>query len=137
METDQEPQQNASGESKSAEMIVANAIISSLVALKLDSEILYKMKPDLRRRLQEVFRLSIAFMNLLQSRAEKQSIDIFSDYEQSLRDWPERLPHLIREKGLDQDPEILAAARGFLPYGEDLLEVAGRLFSDRGISKRL
>lgn len=112
-------------------MTVANAIISSLVALKLDSEFLYKMKPDIRQRLEAVFRLSISFMNLLQSRAEKQSIDIFSDYERNSQDWPERLPQLIREKGLDQDREILAAAQEFLPYGNDLIEVAEKLFSDK------
>ncbi len=134
METDRGSQQNAHGENKSAEMIVANAIIGSLLALKLDSEFLYKTKPDLRQRLEAVFRLSISFMNLLQSRAEKQSVDIFSDYEQSSQDWPERLPRLIREKGLDRDQEILAAAQEFLPYGNDLIEVAEKLFSDKSTS---
>src|SRR5512142_1371023 len=99
-----------------SEVIIADAIVSSLVALKLDSEVLYKEKPEARQRLQEVFRLSISFMDLLQSRAEKQSIDIFSDYEENPQTWYERLPQLIQEKGLDRDGKILAAARAFLPY---------------------
>ncbi len=117
-----------------AETIVANAIISSLVALKIDSEMLYKETPEARRRLQEVFHLSISFMNLLQSRAEKQFIDVLPKDEKDWQEWPKRLPQLIREKGLDQDQEILAAAQELLPYGKDLVEIAQKLFLDQDFS---
>ncbi len=120
----------------SAELVIANAIVSSLVALKLDSKILYQEEPEARRRLQEVFHLSISFMNLLQSKAEKQSIDIFSEYEKDSQTWAERLPELIQEKGLDQDQEILAAAREILPYGNDLIKIARKLFAGDQFSVR-
>jgi len=131
METDQEPQQKANGEAMNVEAVIANAILISLLALRMDSAALYKATPDVLRRLQEILRLSLAFMNLLQSRVEKQSIDIFPADETDWQEWLKRLHQLIREKGLDQDQEIRAAAQELVPYGNELMEITEKLFSDK------
>jgi hypothetical protein len=131
METDQEPQRKAEGEAVNVEAVIANAILISLLALRMDSAALYKATPDVLRRLQEILRLSLAFMNLLQSRVEKQSIDIFPVDETDWQEWLKRLHQLIIEKGLGQDQEIRAAAQELVPYGNELMEITEKLFSDK------
>ena len=113
------------------EAVIANAILISLLALRMDSDALYKATPDVLQRLQEILRLSLAFMNLLQSRVEKQSIDIFPADETDWQEWLKRLHQLIREKGLDQDQEIRVAAQELVPYGNELMEITEKLFSDK------
>jgi hypothetical protein len=130
MGTDQEPQQRPDGEAMNAEMVIANAILISLLALRMDPDTLYKASPDTLRRLQEILRRSLALMHLLQSRAAKQSIDILPADETDWQEWNQRLHELIREKGLNQDQEILAAAQELVPFGNELMKITEKLFSD-------
>lgn len=102
-----------------SEEMITNAVMISLVAQTMAHDAQYANDQDFLPIQTPLLQRGRVFLTLLETRIGVQ-INEFLPKNQA--GW-EKLPEQFREKGLDQDQEILHAAKELVSFGNNLLEI--------------
>lgn len=102
-----------------SEDMITNAIMISLVAQTMAHDAAYANDQDFLPIQAPLLQKSRGFLELLETRIGMQ----FNEFLPKNQTGWEKLPERFREMGLDQDQEILHAARELVPFGNNLIKI--------------